>query len=153
MRTPPPGGSVLTFQFSCQSVKLGIQCPHLGTFLFSGHWNIGDVYIHASGLVPGWSGFSFASLSESNMLGLAKPRPAKPTPTTPRRTILCCVFRNLGVPRLTEANAESISHRCVGAGRSERLFGLYLGHWPLLGALRFFSALRPHHAPSLCAST
>ena len=43
-----------------------------------------------------------------------------------------------GVPRLTEANAESISHRCVGAGRSERLFGLYLGHWPLFGALRFF---------------
>jgi|SoiMetStandDraft_2_1073263.scaffolds.fasta_scaffold154711_1 hypothetical protein len=79
MRTPPPGGSGLTFQFSCQSVKLGIQCPHLGTFLFSGHWNIGDVYIHASGLVPGWSGFSFASLSESNMPGLAKPRPAKPS--------------------------------------------------------------------------
>ena len=66
------------------------------------------------------------------------PGQAKPCPMTPRRTILCCVLRNLGVPRLTEANAESISHRCVGAGRSERLFGLYLGHWPLLGALRFF---------------
>src|SRR5260370_26878090 len=84
-------------------------------------------------LPTGFHVASFESLSERNMPGLAKPRP-----TTPRRTILCCVLRNLGVPRLTEANAESISHRCVGAGRSERLFGLYLGHWPLLGALRFF---------------
>jgi hypothetical protein len=52
MHTPPPVGSGLTFQFSCQSVQLGVQCTHLGAFLSGGHWNIGDVYIHTSGLVP-----------------------------------------------------------------------------------------------------
>jgi hypothetical protein len=39
-----------------------------------------------------WSGFSFASLSESNMPGLAKPRPAKPAmpnDTTPYHSLLC----------------------------------------------------------------
>ena len=40
---PSPGGSGLTFQFSCQSVQLGIQCTHLGAFLSGGHWDIGDV--------------------------------------------------------------------------------------------------------------
>jgi hypothetical protein len=34
-----PGGSSLTFQFSCQSVQLGIQCAHLSTFLFGRQWN------------------------------------------------------------------------------------------------------------------
>lgn len=47
-RTLPPGGSVLTFQFSRQSVQLGIQCAHLGAFLSGRHWYIGDVYIHTS---------------------------------------------------------------------------------------------------------
>ena len=40
MRTASPGGSGLTFQFSCQSVQLGIQCSHLGTFLVAGHCSL-----------------------------------------------------------------------------------------------------------------
>ena len=39
------------FEHGSEGVQLGVQCTHLGAFLFGWHWDIGDVYIH-SGLVP-----------------------------------------------------------------------------------------------------
>lgn len=40
------------FKHGCKGVELGVQRPHLGTFLFGWHWNIGDVHIHSSWLIP-----------------------------------------------------------------------------------------------------
>src|SRR5262245_25519801 len=57
-----------------------------------------------------------------------------PNDTTPYHSLLCT--SEPWCPKVDRG--ECRSHRCVGGGRSERLFGLYLGHWPLLGALRFF---------------
>ena len=42
----------LRFKFRRDDVQLAIYRVHLGTFLSGGHWDIGDVYIHTSGLVP-----------------------------------------------------------------------------------------------------
>ena len=43
-------GSGLILRY--ERVELSIQCPHLFTFLSTRKWNIGDVYIHNSRLVP-----------------------------------------------------------------------------------------------------
>ena len=40
------------FEHGGKRIELSVQRTHLGTFLFGWHWNIGDVYIHSSGLIP-----------------------------------------------------------------------------------------------------
>ena len=40
------------FKHRCEGIPLGVQSSHLSAFLFGWHWDIGDVYIHSSGLVP-----------------------------------------------------------------------------------------------------
>ena len=49
-RPCPARGSA--FKHCRERVKLRFQSAHLLTFLFGWHWDIGDVYIHSSGLVP-----------------------------------------------------------------------------------------------------
>jgi hypothetical protein len=40
------------FKHRSEGIQLGVQNSHLGAFLFRWHWDIGDIYIHSSGLVP-----------------------------------------------------------------------------------------------------
>jgi hypothetical protein len=48
----PPAGRGSAFQHCCERIELSIQRSHLGTFLFGWHLDIGDIYIHSSGLIP-----------------------------------------------------------------------------------------------------
>ena len=51
MSSPPRHWSAL-FEHGSKRIELGVQRTHLLTFLFGWHWDIGDVHIHSSGLVP-----------------------------------------------------------------------------------------------------